>query len=69
MQLREVIQTMEALTGKPARIHYEPPARGGVRDTFADTSRARRILGYEPRISLREGLEAEVAFLRKLYER
>lgn len=69
VQLREVIQTMETLTGKQARIHYEPPARGDVRDTFADTSRARRILGYEPRVSLREGLEAEVAFLRKLYGR
>lgn len=69
VQLREVIQTMETLTGKQAHIHYEPPARGDVRDTFADTSRARRILGYEPRVSLREGLEAEVAFLRKLYGR
>ncbi len=69
VQLREVIQTMEALTGKPARIHYEPPARGDVRDTFADTSRARRILGYAPQVSLQEGLAAEVAFLRKLYGR
>jgi nucleoside-diphosphate-sugar epimerase len=67
VHLREVIQTMETLTGKQAHIHYEPPARGDVRDTFADTSRAHRILGYKPRVSLREGLEAEVAFLRKLY--
>ncbi len=67
VHLRGVIATMEELVGRPARIRYEPPALGDVRDTFADTSFARRILGYEPRVSLREGLAAEVAFLRELY--
>jgi len=67
VHLREVIATMEQLIGKPARIRYEPPALGDVRDTFADTSFARRILGYEPRVSLGEGLAAEIAFLRELY--
>ncbi len=69
VHLREVIETMEALMGKPARIHYEPPALGDVRDTFADTTLAQRILGYAPRVSLREGLAAEIAFLRTLYGR
>ncbi len=68
VHLREVIHTMETLMGKPACIRYEPPALGDVRDTFADTSRARRILGYEPHVSLHEGLAAEIAFLRQLYE-
>jgi nucleoside-diphosphate-sugar epimerase len=67
VHLREVIQAMEALLGRSARIHYEPPALGDVRDTFADTSRAQRILGYQPRVSLQEGLAAEVGFLRELY--
>jgi UDP-glucose 4-epimerase len=66
--LREVIKTMEALVGKPARIRYEPPALGDVRDTFADTTRAQHILGYQPRVTLREGLAAETDFLRALYE-
>jgi UDP-glucose 4-epimerase len=67
VQLRKVIETMEQLTGKPARIHYEAHAPGDVRDTFADTTRAQRILGYKPRVSLWEGLAAEIAFLRALY--
>ncbi|HEY7347342.1 MAG TPA: NAD-dependent epimerase/dehydratase family protein [Ktedonobacterales bacterium] len=66
--LREVIRTMEALLGKSARIQYEPPALGDVRDTFADTTRARRVLGYQPRVALHEGLSAEIAFLRELYQ-
>ncbi len=67
VHLREVIATMEDLLGKPARIRYEAPALGDVRDTFADTSYARRLLGYAPRVSLRDGLAAEIAFLRDLY--
>ena len=67
VHLREVIATMEDLLSKPARIRYEAPALGDVRDTFADTSYARRLLGYAPRVSLRDGLAAEIAFLRDLY--
>ncbi|HLV98041.1 MAG TPA: NAD-dependent epimerase/dehydratase family protein [Ktedonobacterales bacterium] len=67
VHLRKVIEIMEKLVGKPARIRYEPPALGDVRDTFADTTRAQHILGYQPRVPLREGLAAEIAFLRELY--
>jgi UDP-glucose 4-epimerase len=67
VHLREVIATMENLLGKPARIRYEAPALGDVRDTFADTSYARHILDYTPRVSLQDGLAAEIAFLRALY--
>lgn len=67
--LREVIRTMEELVGRPARIQYEPPALGDVRDTFADTTRAQHLLGYKPKVALREGLAAELAFLRELYKR
>jgi nucleoside-diphosphate-sugar epimerase len=66
--VREVIAQMEELLGKKAKIHYEPPAKGDVRDTFADTSHAQKLLGYRPHVSLREGLAAEVAFLRELYQ-
>jgi nucleoside-diphosphate-sugar epimerase len=65
--LREVIASMEELLGKPARIHYIPPALGDVRDTCADTSAAQRILGYAPRVPLREGLAVEIAYLRELF--
>ncbi len=67
VSLREVVQMMEELLGKSARLRYGPPALGDMRHTFADTSRARRILGYAPRVPLREGLAAEIAFLRELY--
>jgi nucleoside-diphosphate-sugar epimerase len=67
VDLRKVIQLMEELLGKAARIHYEAPALGDVRDTLADTSLARRVLGYAPQVPLREGLASEIAFLQELY--
>ena len=41
------------------------PARAGdVRDSQADISKARRLLGWTPRVALREGLERTVAYYR-----
>ena len=52
------------------RIHGQPlddPARsrqkGDMRDTFADTTRARADLGFSPKVSLEQGLEAEYRWL------
>jgi nucleoside-diphosphate-sugar epimerase len=36
-----------------------------MRDTFADTSRARADLGFEPRHSLEQGLAAECEWMRR----
>ncbi len=41
-------------------VRYFPPVSGDVRSTWADIGRAKRELGYMPRASLREGLEAQV---------
>jgi nucleoside-diphosphate-sugar epimerase len=65
--IREAIGIMESLSGRPARIRFEAGAAGDVRDTLADTSRAQQLLGFTPRVPLREGLEAELAFLEQVY--
>ncbi|MEJ2683889.1 MAG: hypothetical protein P8Z71_05785 [Candidatus Sulfobium sp.] len=36
---------------------YKPFRAGEVRFNYADISKARKILGYDPRTGLREGLE------------
>ena len=47
----------------PDPIH-EPPRDGDVRMTYADVSRARAALGYEPRVPIREGLRRTMATFR-----
>ena len=49
----------EAL-GERVEVRHSPPVPGDVRSTWADLGRASRELGYEPRVSLDEGVEAQV---------
>jgi len=44
--------------GEWVRIQYAPPVPGDVGSTWADLERAARELGYRPRVSLEEGVEA-----------
>lgn len=52
----DIIRKLEILAGRPARIRRESERPGDQRYTFADTSRIRRDLGWEPVVSLDEGL-------------
>ena len=38
-------------------IRYEKPRAGDIKDSYADISKAKKLLGYEPKVSLREGLQ------------
>ena len=62
--LREAIELIESLTGRRARLDRRPDARGDVRSTRADLTAAVRDLGYRPRVSLVEGLEAQLRWAR-----
>ena len=48
------------LAGVDLGIHYEEPRAGDIKDSYADISKAKRLLGFEPKVSLREGLKAIV---------
>jgi len=57
--LNDLLGRIEAVTGRPIARRREPAAPGDPRDTSADTSRARRDLGYAPRTELTEGLRRQ----------
>lgn len=65
--LAEVLDTMAEIVGKPIRKNYISKAMGDARHTAADVSKARQILGYQPQVSLREGLTQEWEWVRGLY--
>lgn len=69
VSVREVIRTLEELSGRKVLIDYRETALGDVRHTYADISRAQRLLGYQPAVSLRDGLAAELMYLETLYPR
>ncbi len=63
VELNHVLRLIEKITGRPLRIRHEEAQRGDMRDTFADTSAARRDLGFESRVGLTEGLTREWEWL------
>ena len=56
-----VLATLGEILGEPIGIRHLPAQAGDVRATSADLSRIERLLGWRPAISLRDGLEAQVA--------
>ena len=55
--LNELLETMKRITGKlNVTPRYEAPRAGDIRDSLADLSVARTVLGYEPSVDLEEGL-------------
>jgi UDP-glucuronate 4-epimerase len=57
--MSEAITLFERLAGKPLTVITEPEVPGDQRRTKADTTRIRTDLGWEPRVGLEEGLEAQ----------
>jgi UDP-glucose 4-epimerase len=59
--VNELARTLQEILGVDRELRYGPPRPGDIRDSWADITRARRMLGFRPRYTLREGLEAMVA--------
>jgi nucleoside-diphosphate-sugar epimerase len=55
--INEVFENMKKLTGRMnVQAEYAPPRAGDVRDSLADLTLARSLLGYTPKVGLEEGL-------------
>lgn len=64
--VNQVIAWLEEITGQKANVTRLEVAKGDVRDTHADTSRARAKLGFNPRYDLKQGLSAEAQWVEKM---
>ncbi len=60
----EAINIVQEIMGKTAVIEQRPPRPGDQQRTHARIDKARRLLGYEPKTTPREGLAREVAWYR-----
>jgi UDP-glucose 4-epimerase len=68
VSINHVLDIIGGLLGRPLAVRREPAQMGDMRDTYADTSRARRDIGFAPTCTLEEGLEAEVRWLSSVPE-
>ncbi len=56
VELRELIKLLEKELNVRTVIDRKPPQPGDVPQTFADITKARRLLGYDPRTKIEEGI-------------
>lgn len=59
--LNRVLESLESIIGHPARAKYEPGRPGEVRHSVAGIDKAKCLLGYSPKVTLRDGLARTVA--------
>ncbi len=65
VSLIELVKLLEKITERPAKLSYLPVQDGDVDMTFADIIKAKMKIGYNPRISLEEGLKDFVLWYQK----
>ncbi|MGH9745168.1 MAG: SDR family oxidoreductase [Candidatus Acidiferrales bacterium] len=65
--LNQVLKMLEKITGSKIQPKYDPPRTGDIRDSQADISLARKILGYQPLIHFEEGLQRTWAWYSRAY--
>lgn len=59
-----LIEMLEEVIGKPANIQRHPPNPADMLTNWADVSKARRLLGWQPQVGLREGVGRLVDWYR-----
>ena len=64
ISLNQLFRAVRDLTGADVEPIYKEPRAGDVRDSQADISKARRLLGYDPIVPFEQGLEKTVAWFR-----
>jgi UDP-glucuronate 4-epimerase len=65
VELRELISLLERELDAHAVIDRQPPQPGDVPQTYADISKARRVLGYEPKTQIEDGIHRFIQWFRE----
>jgi nucleoside-diphosphate-sugar epimerase len=65
--LNQVLKLLGQITGKTVQTKYQGARNGDIRDSQADVSLARKVLGYEPRVLFEEGLRRTWDWYKRAY--
>jgi UDP-glucuronate 4-epimerase len=65
VELRELIELLEKTLGMEARIDRQALQPGDVPQTFADVTKARRLLAYNPQTQIEDGIKKFVEWFRR----
>jgi nucleoside-diphosphate-sugar epimerase len=62
--LNQTVELLSKISGTPLEVKYEPPRDGDIRDSQADITQARALLGYDPLVDFEEGLRRTFEWYR-----
>ena len=65
ISLNQLFASMREIIGSRVDVTYGPFRNGDVKDSLADITRARTLLGYEPSVSLEAGLKKTIDWYRQ----
>lgn len=63
--LNQLYSLLQELTGYSGAVKYAPPRSGDIRDSLADSDRARNAMGYEVLVDFKEGLRRTVEWYQQ----
>jgi len=66
--LLTLLDVLNRLLGMNVQPQHAPPRPGDVRESMADITLARKMLGYEPKVGFEEGLRLSIDYYRKLVQ-
>lgn len=63
----DALRLIEKLTGRKAKLKKLEAQKGDLKDTWADIEKAKKVIGYKPKVGIEEGLEKEIEWIKKIY--
>jgi nucleoside-diphosphate-sugar epimerase len=60
----DALRLIEKIVGQPAKIEHRPAHKADVRATWANITRAKELLGWQPQISHEQGIENSVQWYK-----
>jgi len=66
VKLIDAVNLIADIIGVEPQIIFEPPKKGDVKITYADITKARKLLNWKPKTKLKKGLEKEIEWLKEV---
>lgn len=63
--LNQILKMLNEVTNQNLPAHYGPERAGDVRHSHANLERAKKVLGYAPKVDVREGLRRTLEWYRE----
>lgn len=57
VSINQLAENLKTISGKELKISYAPPRPGDIKNSQADITRAKKLLGFQPQWSLQAGLK------------